>query len=36
MDPSYEQLKIMSSEDIIKYVDLEVAYLQMKMSNAKK
>jgi hypothetical protein len=36
MDKEYSELKISSSEDILKYVDLEVAYLQMKMSNAKK
>jgi hypothetical protein len=31
----FNELKIKSSEDILKYVDMEVAFLQMKMGQAK-
>jgi hypothetical protein len=36
MDPAFTQLKITNSESILKYVDLEVSFLQMKMGEAKK
>jgi hypothetical protein len=36
MDPTFTELKITNSESILKYVDLEVAFLQLKMGEAKK
>jgi hypothetical protein len=35
MDPAFTELKITNSESILKYVDLEVEFLQLKMSQAK-